>query len=74
MFNAIGYPTVLGGLDGQKSTAISLPTRTVLFADNVLVFPQTPKGWHRKFPSGFVLSVDGHVEFHTAATVTNLVW
>jgi prepilin-type N-terminal cleavage/methylation domain-containing protein len=74
MFNAVGYPTGEGGLDGQKSTAVSSPARTVLFADNVLVIPQNPKGWHGKSPSGFVMLVDGHTEFHTAVTVTNLVW
>lgn len=74
MFNAVGYPTGEGGLDGQKSTAVSSPARTVLFADNVLVIPQNPKGWHRKSPAGYVMLVDGHAEFHTALTVTNLVW
>jgi len=74
MFNAVGYPTLVGGLDGKKSGAVSLPARTVLFADNVLVFPQNPKGWHRKSPAGYVMLVDGHTEFQTGATVTNLVW
>ena len=74
MFNAIGYPTFPGGLDGQKSTAVSAPSRMVLFADNVLVFPQNPKGWHRQSPAGYVMLVDGHSEFHTALTVTNLIW
>ena len=74
MFNAVGYPAGSGGLDGEKSTAVSLPARTVLFADNVLVIPQNPTGWHGKAPSGFVMLVDGHTEFHTAISVTNLVW
>jgi prepilin-type N-terminal cleavage/methylation domain-containing protein len=74
MFNAVGYPAGEGGLDGQKSTAVSSPARTVLFADNVLVIPQNPKGWHRKSPAGYVMLVDGHTEFHSAVTVTNLVW
>lgn len=74
MFNAVGYPTSTGGLDGQKSTAVSSPSRAVLFADNVLVFPQNPKGWHRQSPAGYVMLVDGHTEFQTALTVTNLVW
>ena len=74
MFNAVGYPTGSGGLDGEKSTAVSSPARMVLFADNVVVIPQNPKGWHRKAPAGFVMLVDGHTEFHTALTVTNLVW
>ncbi len=74
MFNAVGYPTALGGLDGQKSTAVQSPALTVLFADNVVVLPQNPKGWHRQTSAGFVLLVDGHTEFHTAVTVTNLVW
>lgn len=74
MFNAIGYPTITGGLDGEKSTAVTSPARTVLFADNVLVFPTNPKGWHKLAPAGYVMLVDGHTEFHTAQTVTNLVW
>jgi prepilin-type processing-associated H-X9-DG protein len=74
MFNAIGYPTVAGGLDGVKSSAVQSPGRTVLFADSVVIVPQNPKGWHRKAPAGNVMLVDGHVEFHTALTVTNLVW
>jgi prepilin-type N-terminal cleavage/methylation domain-containing protein len=74
MFNAIGYPSITGGLDGLKSTAVSSPARTVLFADNVLVFPQNPKGWHKLSPAGFVMLVDGHMEPHSAQTVTNLVW
>jgi prepilin-type N-terminal cleavage/methylation domain-containing protein len=74
MFNAVGYPTTGGGLDGEKSTAVPAPARTVLFCDNVLVIPQNPKGWHRKSPAGFVMLVDGHSEFHTALSVTNLVW
>jgi prepilin-type N-terminal cleavage/methylation domain-containing protein len=74
MFNAVGYPTAVGGLDGQKSTAVQSPARTVLFADNVVVLPQNPKGWHRATAAGFVMLVDGHTEFHTAATVTNLIW
>jgi len=74
MFNAVGYPTAPGGLDGQKSTAVSSPSQTVLFADNVLVFPQNPKGWHKLFPAGYVMLVDGHMEPHSAQTVTNLIW
>ena len=74
MFNAVGYPPITGGLDGQKSSGISSPSRTVLFCDNVLVLPQNPKGWHRKSPAGFVMLVDGHSEFHTAGSVTNLIW
>ena len=75
MFNAVGYPPGSGGgLNGEKSTAVSSPARTALFADNVVFWPQNPTGWHAKAPSGFVMLVDGHTEFHTAITVTNLVW
>lgn len=74
MFNAIGYPTLSGGLDGERSSSVLLPARTVLFADNVLVYPQNPKGWHKLAPAGYVMCVDGHSEFQTALTVTNLVW
>jgi len=74
MFNAIGYPSREGGLNGQRSTAVSSPARTVLFADNVVVFPQNPTGWHRQSPAGNVEFVDGHAEAQTALSVTNLIW
>jgi prepilin-type N-terminal cleavage/methylation domain-containing protein/prepilin-type processing-associated H-X9-DG protein len=74
MFNAIGYLVGTSGLDGLKATTILFPARAVLFADNVLVFPTNPTGWHRARPAGNVMLVDGHVEFHTAQSVTNLLW
>jgi prepilin-type N-terminal cleavage/methylation domain-containing protein len=74
MFNAVGYTTTNGGLNGLRSTSVLLPSRTVLFADNVVLFPSNPTGWHRRNPAGNVLLVDSHAEFHTALSVTNLVW
>lgn len=75
MFNAIGLPgNGHGGLDARKSTSVTAPAQTVLFADNVLIFPQNPTGWHRKQPAGNTLLVDAHIEFHTALDVTNLIW
>lgn len=74
MFNAIGYPTTNGGLNGVRATTVLLPSRTVLFGDNVVVFPANPTGWHRRTPAGNVLLVDSHVESHTAQSVTNLIW
>jgi prepilin-type N-terminal cleavage/methylation domain-containing protein len=75
MFNAIGHPALTpGGLNGRKSTTVARPSEVVLFADNVLVFPNNPTGWHRKAPAGQVLMVDGHTEVHAALTVTNLIW
>jgi prepilin-type N-terminal cleavage/methylation domain-containing protein len=75
MFNAIGHPALTpGGLNGRKAAAVTRPSESVLFADNVLVFPNNPTGWHRKTPAGQVLMVDGHTEFHAALTVTNLIW
>jgi prepilin-type N-terminal cleavage/methylation domain-containing protein len=75
MFNAIGYSSLdPGGLNGRRATSIAVPARTVLFADNVLVFPNNPTGWHRETPAGQVLLVDGHAEFHTAQSVTNMIW
>ncbi len=75
MFNAIGLPqTANGGLVAKKSTSIMAPSQTVLFADNVLIYPQNPTGWHEQSPAGNTLLVDAHVEFHTAVNVTNLVW
>jgi len=43
MFNAVGNPIGNGGLNGVKSTTVLSAARTVLFADNVLVFPEIPK-------------------------------
>ena len=82
MFNAIGYPSSglagvpsrQGGLDAVVSTTLTLPAQTVLFADNVLVYPANPYGWHRPTPAGNVLLANGHLEPHTARSVTNLVW
>jgi prepilin-type N-terminal cleavage/methylation domain-containing protein len=75
MFNAVGLPQVgTGGLLAEKATSVTAPSSTVLFADNVLIYPQNPTGWHQKTPAGNTLLVDSHVEFHTAVNVTNLVW
>ena len=63
-----------GGLAGVRATAVLEPARTAVFADTCLMTPEPARGWHRKRPAGFVALLDGHVEFHTAATVTNLVW
>jgi len=75
MFNAAGNPALApGGLNGRRSTSVARPSQTVLFADNVLVFPDNPTGWHRKTPAGQMLLVDAHAEFHTARTATNMIW
>lgn len=75
LFNFGGYPPFTsGGLDATKSISVDLPSKTVLFADNVVAFPSNPSGWHRTAPSGNVVLVDAHAEFYTAQTVTNLVW
>jgi prepilin-type N-terminal cleavage/methylation domain-containing protein len=75
MFNAIGYPSAgTGGLNGVICSGVQSPSRTVLFADNVVVYPQNPTPWHREKPAGNVLAVDSHVESHTAISVTNLIW
>lgn len=75
LFNFGGLPPVFtGGLDATKSTSVDLPSRTVLFADNVVVFPGNPSGWHRETPAGNVVFVDAHAEFHTFQSVSNLIW
>ena len=75
MFNAVGLPqNGYGGLDAVKATTITAPSQTVLFADNVVVYPQNPTGWHKQTPAGNTLLVDNHVEFHTAQNATNLIW
>lgn len=74
MFNANGYNGV-GGLAGRLATSVKNPTSTVLFADNILYFPDAPHGWHRpEVSAGSVALVDGHVESHNAATVLRLIW
>jgi len=75
MFNAVGLPqNGAGGLLARQSTSIIAPSQTVLFADNVVIYPQNPTGWHNRSPAGNTLLVDTHVEFHTALNATNLVW
>ena len=75
MFNAAGLPPFTdGGLAGQRATSVRSPSRTPLFGDNIIAFPSDPKGWHRPRPSGNLTFVDGHTEFFTAITATNLVW
>jgi hypothetical protein len=74
MFNAVGYPNQQGGLNGRRSTSLPYPARTVLFADNVVIFPQNPTGWHKQSPAGNVELADGHTEPQTALSVTNLIW
>ena len=74
MFNAVGNPSGNDGLNGVKSTAVTSASRMVLFADNVLVFPNNPKGWHKAKPAGYVALVDGHTEAQSALSVTNLLW
>jgi prepilin-type N-terminal cleavage/methylation domain-containing protein/prepilin-type processing-associated H-X9-DG protein len=73
MFNANGYGGA-GGLANQKANAIRNPAATVLFADNVVVFPDNPTGWHRSIPAGNVALLDGHVEAHSWFTVQDLDW
>ena len=75
MFNFGGLPPyTTGGLDNETSASILQPAQTVLFADNILAFPQDSHGWHQLRPAGNVMLVDGHDQFATALTVTNLVW
>jgi prepilin-type N-terminal cleavage/methylation domain-containing protein/prepilin-type processing-associated H-X9-DG protein len=74
MFNANGYRED-GGLAGRSSSSVTNPSVTVLFADNVLVFPDNPTGWHKPgISSGNVVFVDGHVEFHNDTSARNLIW
>jgi prepilin-type N-terminal cleavage/methylation domain-containing protein/prepilin-type processing-associated H-X9-DG protein len=74
MFNCYGYEAGTGGLAGKKAAGVVNPAQMVLFADNVLVFPDSPDGWHKPIPAGNVLMVDGHVEAHTWYSVQKLDW
>lgn len=75
MFNFGGYPPFTsGGLDGESTSAITFPSQTAVFGDNVLAFPANPTGWHKPTPAGNMMLADCHVDFFTAQTVTNLIW
>jgi prepilin-type N-terminal cleavage/methylation domain-containing protein len=75
MFNFGGLPPFTsGGLDAESSSSIVMPSSTVLFADNVLAFPNNPSGWHKPTPAGNVMLVDGHAGFYTVQSVSNLIW
>ena len=76
MFNAVGRPRSdgVGGLAGRSANVVTEPSRTVLFADNVLFFPDNPRGWHKPTPAGNVAFPDGHVEAHSAASSAKLNW
>src|SRR5664279_3255975 len=72
LFNCFGLPPgTTGGLDGQRATGVTQPSRTVLFADCILASPAEPYGWHRPKPAGNVAALDCHIEGRTAVTVTN---
>jgi prepilin-type N-terminal cleavage/methylation domain-containing protein len=74
-FNFGGLPPFTsGGLAGRTMASVTRPAQTALFNDNIVVMPNEPKGWHRPHPAGNVVLADGHNEFHTATTVTNLIW
>lgn len=75
-FNCMGYsPYTNGGLAGVKATAVISPARTSLFCDTSIISPENNRGWHReRIAAGHVAALDGHVEFHTSLSATNLVW
>jgi hypothetical protein len=75
LFNFGGLPPyTVGGLDSDGDASVPLPAQTVLFADNILAFPQETHGWRGPQPCGNVELLDGHNEFHTAINVTNVIW
>ncbi|HSU54058.1 MAG TPA: hypothetical protein VLT36_08385 [Candidatus Dormibacteraeota bacterium] len=75
MFNFGGLPPfTVGGLVGKLAASVMMPSQTALFGDNIVAFPAETHGWHRQQPAGNVLMVDGHNQFCTATTATNLVW
>ncbi len=75
LFNCFGLPPgTTGGLDGQRATGVTQPSRTVLFADCILASPAEPYGWHGPKPAGNVAALDCHIEARTAVTVTNMIW
>jgi len=75
LFNFGGLPPFAsGGLAGRTTASVTRQAQTVLFADNIVALPNEPKGWHGPRPAGNVVLADGHTEFHTATSVTNLIW
>ena len=75
MFNFGGLPPfTTGGLAGQRASSVMQPSQMALFGDNILALPTEAKGWHRQRPAGNLTLADGHSEFATAVTATNLVW
>jgi prepilin-type N-terminal cleavage/methylation domain-containing protein len=74
-FNANGHPKLKdGGLAGRKLASVRNPSKTPLFADNVVLFDDNPTGWHKAIPAGNVYFVDNHIEFHTSMTAELLEW
>lgn len=75
VFNAMGLPPFTsGGLAGVLATSVREPARAAVFADTSLMTPEPARGWHRAKSAGYVALLDGHVEFHTATSATNLAW
>jgi prepilin-type N-terminal cleavage/methylation domain-containing protein len=75
MFNFGGLPPfTTGGLAGQRASSVMQPSQMALFGDNILALPSEAKGWHRQHPAGNMAMADGHEQFFTALTATNLVW
>lgn len=74
-FNANGHPKLKdGGLAGRKLSSVRNPSKTPLFADNVVLFDDNPTGWHKAIPAGNIYFVDNHIEFHTSMTAELLEW
>jgi len=75
VFNAMGLsPFTNGGLAGVRATSVREPVRTAVFADTSLMTPEPARGWHREKSAGYVALLDGHVEFHTATSVTKVAF
>lgn len=77
VFNANGIsPHANGGLAGSRATSVSQASRTAVFLDTILMTPDGVHGWHDEQGKarGFVALLDGHVEPHALATLTNLIW
>ncbi len=74
IFNFGGLPPFnKGGLDSVNAATLSNPSLTTVFADGIVPLP-SEKGWHRDLPAGNIILADGHGEFRTALSATNLLW
>jgi prepilin-type N-terminal cleavage/methylation domain-containing protein len=77
-FNCGGFPDEVGsgfgGLDSKVAANVPNASSTVMFGCAVFSETNETNGWHRPQASGYILFVDAHGEFKTAAQTYELIW